>query len=358
MGLQKALFVMMLMAAGTFAEVTNYYVTPTGTGDRTQGLSWATSVSIDTFGVMLSSATNIINDSDQVWVLAGDYTLGATIDARANDNISTGYVTIKAVKAGTTNEPPLPSDFVVDMDPTFNPLGLVKIDNNGYAISFGSCVNVRGFSFTSFATSLLTFDQYSKLENCVIRYTGTSVTTNAVNFGGNGFLINCRITGGSNCNGGNAGGSNFFVNCNFDSLKTAINIKGVCVTIVGCNFLKNTIVAVTIGTLHEVFINNCSFFGNAQIITGSEGSHNVVARNLAVDSTTGSAFSWSTYMSGNRFENICISPTRNFYPPFVNIDTVGTNAVIDLIKEDPLFINPIDGNFALQHTSPCIGTGK
>ena len=139
----------------------DYYVTTSGAGDGS-GDSWANAMD---FSEMVTFIENTVVAGDHVFVAGGTYT-ATHLDAD-RDGSTTNYIQIIGVKAATTNEPPVGSDWAIGDDrPLFD-----------YSASSATQFDFYGVD-------------YIMLRN--LRVSGQH-TSNMVLVHSHGFVINCYI---------------------------------------------------------------------------------------------------------------------------------------------------------------------
>lgn len=174
------------------AVLGNRYMIQGGAGLR-NGVGWANAFDEPAYeiwkeGVLLAGWA--------VWIMDGAYIADSDIDSNARDGTAVNPISEIGVKAGTTNEPPIHSDWSIDeADKPF-------FDMVTFTFRIGRYERVRNISFQGSNTFMVYGDYYDVFENCKFDNDWVASANRMAIYtgGGNNKIYNCEITS-ANCTG-------------------------------------------------------------------------------------------------------------------------------------------------------------
>lgn len=308
------------------------YVTVAGAGTKA-GTSWG-----DAFdsAAWLTDMSTLAAAGDTYWVAGGTYAYTAPSEV-ARDGSALAKINVIGVNSGTTNEPPVVSDYAYG---TNRPL---ITNNNAYHFdNYWSFLNLRIDLTTSFSFRM---DIEGSISNCYVRNqgSGSAILTN-----GDGCIVfnNEIISASSNGIITNSGDGAHILNNYIHDSST-----GIYSTIEGCimegNIIDTCSTGISIGSyINQSIINNTLYNGNTGI-SGSTSNGNLIFNNIIDSFINGINFtstSKHTFIDYNNYYNNTTDVTGI---------TKGPNA----IAVDPQFTDAANGDFSLASAAALIGAG-
>lgn len=323
----------------------SWHVSYNGTGDATQGASWAQAITLDTLQVAELAA------NDSVYVRAdGVHTLHASFDKSTTDAAATTLIKIIGVKAGTTNEGAAidTSDWIKDSARAVVECGA------SYTFKTGTYYSILGLSFQGQTNNTCYLEARCVAENC--KFNNNYGTANARY--SLYTLQQCKILGchfiSANTSGMTAGATSLVKNCFFQKIDNATGgvallTAGDNITIESCIFDSCRIGVSTVNRDMIRYIKNVFH----ACVTGISGTTD-----------------FNTYFDGNIFNRcstngVALSAVANsnysrnnlrYLSAFSNLDTAGLYGDQYAVQGDPLFTAP-GTNFSLQANSPAKNKG-
>jgi hypothetical protein len=138
------------------AKNADWYVTAGGAGIK-DGTTWAKAFDEAAYEIHKEGA---LVAGDYHWIEDGAYTLDSDVDSSARDGTAISPVLEIGVKGGTTNEPPVYSDWSLDTaDKPF-------FDGVTFIIKVGDYYKIKNINFESSATAALETGLGCIIENC------------------------------------------------------------------------------------------------------------------------------------------------------------------------------------------------
>ena len=312
----------------------NFYLTPTG-GGLLDGSSWANAFSLAEFTTWIT--TNALA-GDFCYVLEGTYTFTADINS-ALDGTAVAPISVMGVKAETTNEPPVYSDWA-----------LLAADRpvfacGAYIYQLDNYWHTYNVSFTGTSGALAREDAGALFWNCKANNTsGVAARYGFFNFD-YGRLVSCEaistngsaiITEITRIIMSYVHDSNIGINTLYGNYNTALHcVIDTCVT------------GVSLGNFGHNIINS-TIYGCTTGISSSSSHSGLFINNIINDCTTG--VSWTTEQKSNfwDFNNFEGNGTARTNVTAGNNDTA----------VDPQFTNAAGGDFSLASGSGCIDAGQ
>jgi len=308
-------------------------VTPTGAGAK-DGAAWATAMSPTEF--ITDITTN--SEAGDVYYLCGEtFTCGA-IDSTLRDATLALPLQVIGVKATTTNENPVASDF----PSTAETLPIMALTTNAWLA--GDYYIIKNIRFTGTADSgIIRPGAIDMVINCT--FYNSSGTANREAFytqSASVFTLNCEfISTNGNAYSGNNAGPLFLKNCILrNSVGGFYTSNGNTCLLLDCIIYNNTTGLSFASYLNQVL--NCTFYNNTTGITIANIAYGQkITNNIFHTCTTG--INQATAAIPMSFYNY------NFYygcgTTTVNV-TEGANSD-ETQTQDPGFVDPANGNFAI-----------
>jgi hypothetical protein len=311
---------------------TDYYVTTTGAGSK-NGLSWANAFSWAEFE---TDAEGSAEAGDRYFFEEGTYTLTQDF-VSLQDGTAIAPIEIIGVKSGTTNEPPVPSDWADGDNCPLWASSTYDLDMDNYWIIW----NIR---ITTTHDPGITIDHGAFYINVKVTQTGAGADA-FVGYSGENY-IDCEASASSgiafamNINANATGCYAHDSTTGFSKVGDGGSLKyciaDTCTT--GLNVVSNDNFSVT----------NNVFYNNTTGISGNVGSRNVFLSNAITNNATGA--SWIT-------EQKCsVWDYNNWYSNSVqDVSNVakGPNAT----AVDPKYADAPNGDFSLDADSDMIDAG-
>ncbi len=329
------------MSANAWAAPLQMAVTVAGAGDGsgvTGGVfDWQNAMSMAQFITDINAS---VEGGDEYYIEDGTYTTGAAIVGLSGGAIN--VVRIIGVKTGTTNEPPVFSDYSVnDAD---RPLFAMA----GNAFSLGAYNQMQNFSFTStHADGVHINGNFTTVYNCKV------VNTNGIGFhftGTNGFLIDCDADGSTDSV--ETGSFTTLIGCYVHDAPIGIDMGATAATIINC-IIDTCPTGIDIATRDNLtIIGNVIFNSSTRGISGTTGEHCIALNNTFEDCVIG--VEWTTVVEDHWFDfNLWGNGNTD---DIVDTDVIWGN---NRVEGDPLFngdgANPPD--FTLASGSAAEGVG-
>lgn len=331
----------------------DYYVTPAGAGAK-DGAAWASAFGEAEFETEIEGGADA---GDIYYIAGGDYTLDSAYATATQDGTGTAPITWVGVKTGTTNEPPIITDWAMgkingaaDDRPVF-----ICAAN---AITFGDCYKIMNITFTGTSATMITTATDTTFFNCKI--VQQSSTANRVGISGATapLYVMCEFCGlvGTGVVGRGfsySSACNFYF-CWFHDLNTGIYAptSGQNARVIFCVFEDCTLYG-AYGTAMRWQILNCTFNDcGAAIYTTSTV---MLVMNNILEGCTASGISSDSQDDGGIYWNNHGDNARNT-DMWLNVATTLPHGDLNNTTGDPVF--DADGNLSLGAASPCIDAGK
>lgn len=345
------LIIMFLFVLTVYAAATNHYITVAGAGTKT-GATWGNAKSKTEFAARYDTA----QAGDIFWIAGGTYTFTAQLNScRGEDSCYEGTyaepISVIGVKTGTTNTPPLKSDWTTGTDsPTLN--------TEGYHFVSGHYWNFRNLIIIVNSQNGFDIGTGCNIENCKITNTTAIANYHATTEETGCSTIHCEISSPLGYGIWNYGGCLAMFNDIHD-----------CVTGIIC---KSDV------TLEKNIIRKCSFGVNmnntfypahgynehilnnsfSACSTGIKGQHpkggNKIINNIFNCFTYDLSMDTSDNTMTIRYNRYTQSTSKTMLR---GVDTSGVYQDYEWSGGDPLWTNPGSNNFTLQSSSPCKNAG-
>lgn len=321
----------------------NWYVTAAGAGAK-NGNDWANAFDKPAFETHLEGA---VVAGDVNWVEDGAYTLDSDIDFTARDGTAVSPIAIIAVKSGTTNEPPLYSDWSIAAgDRPF-------FDCVTFTFKTGDYTIIRNIDFEGSTNAVVEMGTYCLAEN--------NKFNNDVGFGAQRYGISMSNYARLNNNELTSAlgrGARVFL-----SSKIAYNYfhdmpddpDGLCLDIAGhgCDAAFNIFDTSYMGIKGEsydaIMLLNNTFYETDTGVGATDGFGWTCINNIMEGNNT-AGFVWTTQTDSNFFWNNHGDDVR-CNDMWVLVDTTTLFQDYEVVTGDPVFDVP-GADFALQNTSP------
>jgi len=327
-----------------------YYTTQAGAGLK-NGNDWANAFDEPALEVHLEGAGVA---GDHHWIMDGTYTLDSDINSSARAGSAVSPISIIGVKAGTTNEPPVYSDWSrADADRPF-------FDCAVFEFRVGARYIIRNISLQGSDTNVLYVGNRSIVENCKIENdNGIAAAKRCLNMSIYSIAYNNEIFS-TNTNGiYTTGFARIKFNYIHDMSQAA---QGIGLNVVGdgvvaeFNIFDNCTTGVNSGNGHDdSTIDNNTFYGCDSAVLGTNGSAWVLVNNL-FEGQTVDGFKWTTQTDNNFFWRNHGDDARNNDMWDLVAVTPSPFADHEVTVGNPLFTTP-GADHSLQDTSPDIGVG-
>lgn len=263
----------------------NYYTTVAGAGDNS-GDSWANAMTISEFETLVEGG-GALAAGDYIYVAGGTYTCPNTIDASVNAAV-TAKISVIGVNSGTTNEPPISSDWATG---TNRPL--FDLDSGKQLILDANYWNIHNIRVDGayLYGPILTASAYGYVENCYAINVANNTSAHGMSGGSYTSFVSCEAVSTYawgiyqyksliNCYihdsvyGIRSTSGSMAIGCIIDTCST----RGIDIdTVNGCLFMNNTIYNCGVGIFMENTLNY----------------NNVIINNSITDCTNGFAGDYS-----------------------------------------------------------------
>jgi hypothetical protein len=353
----KKIFLSFVLFFVSICMATSYYVASNGTGTSSQGTSWAQAWNYDTLKLVKANGTIVAGDN--VFIKSGTYTPSeATYDTMKSVGTSVAPITLIGVLSGTTNAPPVGSDWVTLGDTANMPhfaYGTHRCDYGAYTQLY----NLYYYGDTARGVQFVGTNGYNYCENCAFVNNHTSTTTTAYcsYYSTNMTLENCYFRS-SFGKGITASGTIWVYDCVFDHFIDATN--GIAAaptntwTIENSVFIKCGVAAISLGASTGLHLTNCTFDSNAVSVSATTGAACFFKNNIHRSATT-NCYAWTTQEDVNIFKNTHIGLNTK-HVAFAMVDTLSVHQDYGLTSGDPLVTTP-GINYSLRAGSPCLNKG-
>ena len=332
---------MTTLAPTTLYSGPEYYVTVTGAGDNS-GDSWANAMSLTEFEYAIE---HTVVAGDVFYIAGGSYSYSSAIFTTRSGS-STNPILIIGVNSGTTNEPPIPSDYA---DGTNRP----HITTT-QGISFYDYYIVMNIRITTSVN--LSVNIGSKVINCSISSSSTS-SLYILPMASSSHVSDCEII--STSGGGTISG----IYASYQSTVTNCYVKG-CSNIgiysYGALVSRCIINECNTGIYHHVYaaiiINNTIYNCNHGVWT--DYGIMMFLNNILYSNEYGFVGDFS----GANVKSI-IMDYNNWYDNTYDISMDNEGSEDNTLKgphdtsNNPLFVDYENDDFSLQSTSQCIDAG-
>ncbi len=328
----------------------NYYVTVAGAGGQT-GADWANAFDISDLETFLETT---VAAGDNIYVAGGTYTVSSDI----NTGRSGTYllpITIIGVASGTTNEPPVPSDWA---DGTARPLFDVSGDS-ATSFTVEDYYVIRNLRVAGQRTArVFEVDDNCTVVNCYAYNSYNSATCIALYTGGACKIIDCEVVAdygvGIEC----SGGTNLILGCYVHDTPEGI-FPNTGTVMQSCIFDTSTTVGINISGSDTISVVNCTIYNcTAGIIMATNAIMDAFINNTISNCTDGFKCNTagtvieSAYFDYNNWYNNTRDMSWDNGSTEDN-SAKGSNAV----NIDPTFHDAAGGNFSLKNNSPLVNAG-
>jgi len=327
-----------------------WHVKSDGTGNRSQGNSWATAINADTLKAVLEG---VVAAGDTIYIRTG-LTAPAAINSSTRDGSLTLPVAIVGVKASTTHE----GSAIVLSDWAIDSIDKPVINMATYVFTAGDYYILNGLHFSGSANAMITTGIYCSVYSCVFNQSYNTISTRyALSAGANNSVTKCDFYSEKN---GGISPSNYLLvaYCRFNRLlstsSSAITSAGTGTVVIGSEFIRCR-TGIAGGTAGSWKIINNTFFACSTAISGTTGSGWVVANNI-FDSTKTKALLWTTKTNSNFYIGNHGNSTRNT-AMWDGVDSTGLFSDQYQTSGDPLFAEASADSFAVGAGSPCRNSG-
>jgi hypothetical protein len=280
-------------------------------------------------------------------------------DTMKNAGTSISPILFTGIKTGTTNNPPLYSDWTTKGDtanfPHFNfgtkPYKTSACNKFKHICFYGD--SIRGVSFGTASPA------NNNLTDCILINTAASPSTNYLAFAYTFTHFTHCIFRSAYSKGIYSSGSTFFEDCLWDHFNDATNGKGITfaggnIFIFQCFFVKNTNLAIDLSNNVGVIIIN-NLFDSCGVDVNATTASSVKCENNIHRYTVTNCYKWTTQTDGNEFFNNHIG-LNNKHIAWNLVDTTNSYQDYGQTSGDPLVTTP-GINYTLKPGSPCINAG-
>lgn len=313
-----------------------YYVDPSGAGGK-DGSDWDNAFGLGEWETHLEGSAAA---GDFYYVKGGTYTFTSNIST-AKDGTATNPITIIGVNSGTTNEPPISSDWATGAN---RPLMAAA----AYDFIFDNYWIIRNLRVTITDIYGLRADQGALIVNCNSNNSSGSAGRCGIStYGTDSCIINCES---QSVNGFCSYVLQFdckVIGCYLHDGETGI--EGYA----DANYVFNIIDTmsghgisfITSGPMMSTAIINNTIYNCGTGIEEDTGDRFMVMNNIISDCTTG--IKWGTEQKSNYFDY------NNYYNNTADVSNVtkGENAT----AYEPQYTGAAGGDFSLNTASDCIG---
>lgn len=326
-----------------FGVAADMYVKPASAGD-TSGSSWANCMGEAEFEI--DAETNA-EAGDRYFVAGGTYTLDSSYSCQ-NDGSTTSMIKIIGVDAGTTNEPPVFSDWA---DGANQPL--FDGDAAAYDFAFDDYWEIRNIRLLTVDNQGFRVDRGSKVVNC---YSYNSSGTANYDAFSAGFVAGYEVQF-IDCEGVSTGGDAFDAGYNdvtFEGCYAHDSVKGFNIQydegeIDNC-IIDTCTTGIDLNDENIYIVKNNVIYNCTTGISGTTSFNDMFLNNIIEACTTGA--SWTTDEKSNYWDYNCWGDNN----------TADTNNVTwgeHRIEADPSFTDPAANppDFTLQSGSACLDAG-
>jgi len=306
------------------------YVTVAGAGTKV-GTSWGNAFGLSEWLTDMSTASAA---GDIYWVEEGTYTFTASFSS-PRDGSYGNHIAVIGVQAGTTNTPPVYSDFAFGADRPLIAQGIYRFTVDLYwAFS-----NLR---FTSSNDIAISTDDRGFFRNCRVEHTGA---TRAIYGDSHMVLIDCYITSVSGAGIYTPQGYMRVINSYFKTHNKCIQPGGGGSTLQG-NITESATSGIHCEASQNIIAGNTIYGCTNGIYLGTT-AENFIYNNTISSCTDGLIASAATNQMWVDYNNYYNNTTD-----VTNI-TKGPNA----LAVDPAFTDAANGDFSLDSASALIGAG-
>lgn len=316
-----------------------WHVASDGTGNRTQGTTWASAINWDTLKVVLETAL-AMTAGDTFYVKGGTYTFTAAIDfSTTYDGTGASPNVFIGVKSATTNE----GAAIVYSDWAVDSASRPFFDCATFTLTPGDYTIFRNFNFSGEATRVVYLQTACLMENCdVTQDYASSIARYCVTAGSGSSIISCHFQSPHGA-GLALLGYNRVLYCRLLNFPDATNGKAI---VNGGN--GNVIIGNIIGWCGAEAINSTAdhyltldhntikYCTRAVYATTDAGW---VLTNNIIDSMTTAGAEWTTQENINYWSHNHIDSVRN------------NNTPLTLVSKGPLF-----GDNSKTTGDPGLGT--
>lgn len=309
-----------------------YYVTVAGAGDNS-GSSWANAMTWSDFATSVVSASA----EDFYYFEGGTYTATASVSSASDGAYIIG------VSPGTTNEPPIQSDYASGSNRPLFDLGI-------YSLTLDDSWHILNIRMTGTSSTVFRMDFYGFAKNCY--FSNTSGTSNRDAVYSDANFIDCEFisTNGYGLRPYSTGA--VLVNCYFHDSLVGLYTNGS--DIIGCIF--DTCGTGVLSPSDEIFILNNTFYNCNIGINYSTTPESWCYNNIFDSCASGIVINASGVISKrwNGDYNCWNNNTIDMSWDNGSTEDNGAKGIHD-VNADPGFVDAANGNFT--PTTNVINTG-
>lgn len=330
------LLLILLLNINLYAAAAVMYVTQGGSGGSPNtGTGWSDAFSITEFETDAEGSA----EAGDIYYIKGNLTLGSSFSSAQDGDAVTGPIRIIFVKSGTTNEPPVQSDYPTTTDrPT--------IAMGAYTWNFDNYWSCENGIFTTSGTGI-DIDDHSKVVNCKVTSSGGSGTC-CINIGNYSSVVDCEMTNPSgNCL--TVGNSSRIRNCYMYNCVNGLDV-GYYTTISKCIVSSASDTAISLGSNNNT-VEDCIIWGDNKDTTigiAGNSSYDALVYNTIIDQCA-TGIDWSSEQNGNYFGYILLGNNTT--------DSSAITLGFGCVNANPSFTDPSNGDFTYQSGSEGIDDG-
>jgi len=350
----KLLFVLFAIVQLSYGAINKYWhVASDGTGNTTEGTTWATAINCDS---LMHILVNDVVAGDVFYIKSGTYTPSGSIDFSARDGSAISPIAFIGIKATTTNEGSA-IDSTDWAHTTERPL--LALGTNNYLTS-DYCrtrnISIQGTTANNYYCGSYNTVICCKFDNnygsAAARY-GLRTSTGCI-------VIGCEfVSSGGYGSGLNTGGSNrvlfnYFHDMVDGTAGVGVNVGSTVNTIAFNKFVKCRIGITSAAQSNSTYINNTFFACTTSINATTD--YGVCVINNILDSSKTDGMKWGTQTDANIYMKNHGADARN-NDMWDGVDESTCFKDYSATTGDPLFTNSGSYDFSLQAGSPCLNTG-
>jgi len=321
----------LFICLNVYSAAETMYVTVSGAGDNS-GDSWANAMALSDFDTDLTTNSEA---GDIYYIEEGTYTLTEDLST-GNDGTTTNLISFIGVKSGTSNQPPVASDWAYgDNRPLFA--------CSSYAFSVDNYFLFRNIRSTGVDPSLLAIDIGGIFINCKAHNSSETADRDAFSLDGTDYIMLYCEGISNNGYAIGAAGDGKVASSYFHDSKVGADVS-VEVAVIGNIFDTCTTGLEVSG---DNLIMNNTFYNNTTGLDGGTSEALAIVNNFFDNNATGATV--DTALDSNILENNVWS---NNTTDVTNL-TKGGNAV----TSDISLTDPANGDFTLPDSSNAEDAG-
>lgn len=341
--MKKLLILIILLIANVcYGAAAVMYVTVAGGGSGQTGVDWDHAFAMSDF---LTDYTTAAEDGDVYYIAGGTYSFAGNVDASGRDAAAANPIELIGVKSGTTNEPPIASDYAHTADrPYFD------CTTNSVSFATGDYHKATGIKFVFDNTTGLNSGAYNVIEECYLENdTGTNSAYEAMTAGSYSLIIGCElksVTNGSAIMTGtgnkllycyihdsgigiNTNSSNSIIaNCIFADCTVGLDLGGDYNTTVLNNIVHSCSTGITATTAYGVTLVNNIFDECSGTIPGTWTGSEIKINYYDYNSWDGDSASLNNITKGANSVDTDITPNADYSVPAAATTVLGTGKSI------------------------------